>query len=227
MGTSKGYIAPTTIHWSKSKRAVTGFIKNGDNDSKIKAASRFAEAMKQDISSSASFISATGKILSFINNASSIGLNNALQQIDRLDLIDKEPGEVLDALLNHFTNNGNTVEDYLAAQAIGEAFSNLKIENIADINNISTEAFLIEVLAEYIKFSFEFRYSEKIARGRTIAEAKEILAKMQEYICNKIHFEFKDKLKYISFENLKTDDYVEFALKEALELFLDFYENGD
>ena len=219
MGTSKGYIAPTTIHWSKSKRAVTGFIKNGDNDSKIKAASRFAEAMKQDISSSASFISATGKILSFINNA--------LQQIDRLDLIDKEPGEVLDALLNHFTNNGNTVEDYLAAQAIGEAFSNLKIENIADINNISTEAFLIEVLAEYIKFSFEFRYSEKIARGRTIVEAKEILAKMQEYISNKIHFEFKDKLKYISFENLKTDDYVEFALKEALELFLDFYENGD
>lgn len=50
---------------------------------------------------------------------------------------------------------------------------------------------------------------------------------MQEYISNKIHFEFKDKLKYISFENLKTDDYVEFALKEALELFLDFYENGD
>ena len=39
--------------------------------------------------------------------------------------------------------------------------------------------------------------------------------------------EIKDKLKYISFENLKTDDYVEFALKEALELFLDFYENGD
>ena len=149
MGTSKGYIAPTTIYWSKSKRAVTGFIKNGDNDSKIKAASRFAEAMNQDISSSASFISATGKILSFINNASSIGLNNALQQIDRLDLIDKEPGEVLDALLNHFTNNGNTVEDYLAAQAIGEAFSNLKIENIADINNISTEAFLIEVLVDF------------------------------------------------------------------------------
>lgn len=39
MGTSKGYIAPTTLHWSKAKRAVTSFINNRDYDSKAKAAS--------------------------------------------------------------------------------------------------------------------------------------------------------------------------------------------
>ena len=38
MGTSKGYIAPTTLHWSKAKRAVTSFINNRDYDSKAKAA---------------------------------------------------------------------------------------------------------------------------------------------------------------------------------------------
>lgn len=26
MGTSKGYIAPTTPHWSQAKRAVTSYI---------------------------------------------------------------------------------------------------------------------------------------------------------------------------------------------------------
>lgn len=30
MGTSKGYIAPTTSHWSTAKRAVTAFINNRD-----------------------------------------------------------------------------------------------------------------------------------------------------------------------------------------------------
>ena len=39
MGTSKGYIAPTTLHWSTAKRAVTSFINNRDYDSKAKAAS--------------------------------------------------------------------------------------------------------------------------------------------------------------------------------------------
>ena len=38
MGTSKGYIAPTTSHWSTAKRAVTAFINNRDFDSKAKAA---------------------------------------------------------------------------------------------------------------------------------------------------------------------------------------------
>ena len=42
MGTSKGYIAPKTVHWSQAKRAVTSYIKNGDGDSKAKAASKFA-----------------------------------------------------------------------------------------------------------------------------------------------------------------------------------------
>ena len=50
MGTSKGYIAPTTLHWSKAKRAVTSFINNRDYDSKAKAASKYATAMKTDMS---------------------------------------------------------------------------------------------------------------------------------------------------------------------------------
>lgn len=47
MGTSKGYIAPTTPHWSTAKRAVTAFINNRDFDSKTKAASKYATAMKK------------------------------------------------------------------------------------------------------------------------------------------------------------------------------------
>ena len=55
MGTSKGYIAPTTPHWSTAKRAVTAFINNRDFNSKAKAASKYATAMKKDMSTGGSF----------------------------------------------------------------------------------------------------------------------------------------------------------------------------
>lgn len=42
MGTSKGYIAPTTPHWSQAKRAVTSYINSGDGESRAKAASKYA-----------------------------------------------------------------------------------------------------------------------------------------------------------------------------------------
>ena len=65
MGTSKGYIAPTTLHWSTAKRAVTSFIKNRDYDSKAKAASKYATAMKTDMSTGGSFQSAAARALGF------------------------------------------------------------------------------------------------------------------------------------------------------------------
>lgn len=64
MGTSKGYIAPTTSHWSTAKRAVTAFINNRDFDSKAKAASKYATAMKTDMSTGGSFQSAAGVYIS-------------------------------------------------------------------------------------------------------------------------------------------------------------------
>lgn len=66
MGTSKGYIAPTTSHWSTAKRAVTAFINNRDFDSKAKAASKYATAMKTDMSTGGSFQSAAARTLGFM-----------------------------------------------------------------------------------------------------------------------------------------------------------------
>ena len=52
MGTSKGYIAPTTPHWSQAKRGVTSYINGGDGESRAKAASKYASAMHHDIATS-------------------------------------------------------------------------------------------------------------------------------------------------------------------------------
>ena len=45
MGTSNGYIPPTKPEWSNAKRAVSGFLRNRDSDSRTNAIQKFGEAM--------------------------------------------------------------------------------------------------------------------------------------------------------------------------------------
>ena len=142
MGTSKGYIAPTTPHWSTAKRAVTAFINNRDFDSKAKAASKYATAMKKDMSTGGSFQSAAAGVLGFAQKVASGGIDNALREYHREDLIGKSSEVVWTELLHEFTNYGASVEDNMAADALSQAMENLEIEDIADIGNVSVDILL-------------------------------------------------------------------------------------
>ena len=192
MGTSKGYIAPTTSHWSTAKRAVTAFINNRDFDSKAKAASKYATAMKTDMSTGGSFQSAAARTLGFAQKVASGGLDNALREYNREDLIGKPSEVVWTELLHEFTNSGASVEDNMAA-------------DIADIGNVSVDILLKEMLKEYIKENFDFRYEEKISKGKTPAQTSAILNDMHEYIENSIDGDLNlDNLKSVDFSNMGT-----------------------
>ena len=228
MGTSKGYIAPKTVHWSQAKRAVTSYIKNGDGDSKAKAASKFASAMKYDIGASGSFVKASSNILSFVNAVSRGGVNQALRDFGRPDLIGKSADEVVNELINDFTNSGSTTEDYLSAEAITSALNELQIADIEQLKDVSCEDLLKEMLIEYTKFSFAFRYEEKIRMKRSPAETKKLLQEMDKHISNELHNKLDlSELKTVDFNNLNTSDVVEKYLIEAYEVFEMFYEEAE
>ena len=70
--------------------------------------------------------------------------------------------------------------------ALSQAMDNLEIEDIADIGNVSVDILLKEMLKEYIKENFDFRYEEKISKGKTPAQTSAILNDMHEYIENSI-----------------------------------------
>ena len=224
MGTSKGYIAPTTSHWSTAKRAVTAFINNRDFDSKAKAASKYATAMKTDMSTGGSFQSAAARTLGFAQKVASGGLDNALREYNREDLIGKPSEVVWTELLHEFTNSGASVEDNMAADALSQAMDNLEIEDIADIGNVSVDILLKEMLKEYIKENFDFRYEEKISKGKTPAQTSAILNDMHEYIENSIDGDLNlDNLKSVDFSNMGTSQIVEDALRDALSVFEKYY----
>lgn len=228
MGTSKGYIAPKTPHWSQAKRAVTSYINNGDSGSRAIAASKFAEAMKHDMSSSESFIKASGNFIAFTNAVSRNGLNQALHDFGRDDLIGKTAEMVINELLQDFTNYGSTTEDYLSAEAISSALKELQVTDMEQLKDISCEKILTEILIEYIKLSFAFRYEEKIRMKKSPSETDKLLKKMNQYISNELHekLDIRD-LKSVDFARLETSKLVENALNDAYQVFELFYGEAD
>lgn len=224
MGTSKGYIAPTTPHWSAAKRAVTSFTNNRDSDSKMKAASKYATAMKQDLSSSSTFQSAAAGVLGFAQKVASVGFDNALKEYHREDLIGKSSEEIWTELLHEFTNSGASVDDNMSADALSQALDNLEIVDISDIGNVSVDVFLKEMLKEYIKENFDFRYEEKISKGKTPTQTAEILKDMHDYIANSIDSELNlSNLNGIDFSNMGNSQIVNNALRDAFSVFERYY----
>lgn len=228
MGTSKGYIAPTTLHWSQAKRAITSYINNGDGNSRSNAASKFADAMRHEISSSGSFIRASGSVIAFARAVSRGGLNQALRDFGREDLIGKKSETIFYELLQDFTNYGSTIEDYLSAEAISSALKELQVTDMEQLKDISCEQLLTEMLVEYIKFSFAFRYEEKIRIKKSPAETEKLLKEMNQYISNTIHNKLVVKdLQSIDFTQLKTSEFVENALIDAYQVFELFYGEAE
>ena len=227
MGTSKGYIAPTTPQWSQAKRAVTSYIKNGNMESRAKAVSKFASAMHHDLASSEQFTKAAGSILSFAQAVSHAGINNALHEFNRNDLIGKSSDEIYNELVQEFTNYGNTTEDYLSAEAIRAALKELNITDLEDLKVVAPDVLLKEMLIEYIKFSFAFRYEEKIRMKRNPEETERLLEEMGKYISDELHNNLKlEDIKTIDFEHMQASEIVKRSLEDAYQVFELFYREA-
>jgi hypothetical protein len=217
MGTSKGYIPPTTVHWSVAKRAVTKYIKNRDSSSMANAASRFADAMYHDIGTSVAFSNAARKILLFVNILSNNGINDALKELGRSDLINKSSEEIFSSLIQEFTNYGSTTEDYLAAEAISQALEELGITEMDQFSNVNSTDLLKEMVIEYIKLSFSFRYEEKILMKCSPSETDKIIKDMWDYISNTMHSE-------LNLKELKTVDFLNMQISSVVTNALDAYK---
>ena len=158
MGTSKGYIAPTKPEWSEAKRAVSGFLRNGDSESKAKAAGKYAAAMLSGGKQmNTQYAVAADNVRSFARGVATNGVDHTLIAFGRSDLIGKSPSEILDALIDQFTYNSNTLADSLSAEALSLAFYNLKIEAPEDLGNIGLDALLREMITEYINLNLKSR----------------------------------------------------------------------
>ena len=226
MGTSKGYIAPTTVKWSQAKRAVGTYLKNKDSGSRTNAVGRFAEAMRDNVGAgmSSSFQSSAANLLGFAQSVASGGLNNALRDIGREDLIGKNTDEIWTELMHDFTNAGASTEDALAADALSLALDNLQIEELNQLGALSPEALLKEMLKEYIISFFDFTFEERISKGITPQEKEARLDDIHNYIRYTLDVELNlEQIKTVDFLHLDGAKVVQSALDDAIAVFIRYY----
>lgn len=224
MGTSKGYITPTNIHWTNTKREITQYLNNNSDDGIPKIVRKFTKAMREEHISGSSFTRATFAFLGLYKNIQDYGIEYALTQINRNDLIDKTSEEIWSKLFEEFTNNGATIEDSLAADALSKALSNLNIIEPEEIINIKQDILLKEILACFIIINFEFRYAEKIDKKKSPAQARKILDEIGDYITSIIHEKLDLKaIEGIDFNNIDNCSYVDKIINDTYTLVENIY----
>lgn len=225
MGTSKGYIPPTRPEWSNAKRAVSTLLREGDADSRAKAAAKFADAMISDgISEESSFANAAGRVLGIARSVADGNVNEALIKFGRDDLIGREPEEILDELLNQFTCDKATMEDSLSADAISQAFDELDITSLEDLGSVDLDILIQTMISAYICISFDLHFEEKIGKGKSPKEKEAILTSMHNYIKDTIHATINEEnLKSVDLSKLSNNALVSDTLKEALMACKEYY----
>lgn len=225
MGTSKGYIPPAKPEWSNAKRAVSGFLRNRDSDSRANAIQKFGEAMNSSAAvGSTSFASAAGNIMAFARDISKYGLEHGLANLGRSDLIGKSSDEILQELLYQFTNDSSSLEDSLAADSLSQAFENLRVDSVEQLGSVDLDILLKEMVTSFVLISFDLNFDEKIGKGRTSSEKFEILDEMHSYIADELHASLYSKeLKQIDFSNISAASIVRKTLKEAYDVCIRFY----
>lgn len=225
MGTSKGYIPPAKPEWSNAKRAVSGFLRNRDSDSRANAIQKFGEAMNSSAAvGSTSFASAAGNIMAFARDISKYGLEHGLANLGRSDLIGKSSDEILQELLYQFTNDSSSLEDSLAADSLSQALENLRVDSVEQLGSVDLDILLKEMVTSFVLISFDLNFDEKIGKGRTSSEKFEILDEMHSYIADELHASLHSKeLKQIDFSNISAASIVRKTLKEAYDVCIRFY----
>lgn len=225
MGTSKGYIPPTKPEWSNAKRAISGFLRNRDTDSKVKAVQKFGEAMNSGSAiGNTSFTNAAGSVLGFARDIRQFGLEQSLVKWGRSDLIGKAPDEILQELFYQFTNNSSSLEDSLAAEALSQALDDLGVNSVEQLGEIDVDVLLKEMVTSFVIISFDLNFEEKIGKGRTTNEKSEILEEMHSYIADALHMSLSNKeLEQIDFRNINDADIVQSTLRDAYDACANFY----
>lgn len=225
MGTSKGYIAPSTPSWSQAKRSVSKYLGNPCITERGNVALKYAQAMSSGNYNFERVAKAFSGVISFSSNSSSHGYIVALRDIGREDLLSLSPAEVLSELISLFANDGSTIDDKIALDSISESFQVLEVTVPEDLQNIDSSRLLKEMICQFAKLKFAQMFDKQIRnKCPVIEEANSRIMEMQDFIYYTMDQRLTpDILRDINPYNLANEGIVQDTLKKAFELMEHYY----
>lgn len=161
MGTSKGYIAPSTPNWASAKRGVSDFISHPTESNKQSAAAKYAKAVNVDESMLEKVASAFSDFIGFVSSSNHNGVSQALIDYKKENLKDLSPEEAFSELINSFTE-GNTIDDIIANNCISDALLILGIESVDDFSKIEYNELIKELVCQFAMQKFAQLFDKHI-----------------------------------------------------------------
>lgn len=225
MGTSKGYIPPTSIPWKNAKHAVSALRKN-PNSSELRqnAIAYYANARRNSFPSTTGGGTKAARAISnlsgFLSASKNGTINTYLREIGRTDLLGKSTAEIFQILLYDFTDNSTTTEDRNLCYVITKVLDNLEIKVEEDFSHIAPEAFLLEFLAEYICGDFDFCFEEQLRKNVSTTEFDTIINNIHEFIRTTVYTQ-RDRIneKKLNYHYLRNESFVQRLITDTYDLF--------
>lgn len=225
MGTSKGYIAPSTPHWSQAKRGVSLYVSNPTSGERNNAASKYSRAMKTDGFANHRLVNALAGFANFASTSISHGYAKALQIIGREDILSLDSEDAINELILHFTNNGETIDDAIALDCISETLSVLEIQELADLKNLDINILIKEMVCQFAKLKFAQLFDKQIRnKCPNIEQANSRMTEMQNYIYYVMELKLTDEVLHsINPQNLSNETVIQDVLKRGFDLMEQYY----
>ena len=223
MGTSKGYISPSTPNWASAKRGVTTYVGNPTPSSRGDAVSKFARAMNADETMSRRASVIFSNFASFVQESKNHGLSQALNNHQINYIIDLPPEEALIEMINAF-NEGNTIDDSIANNCISEALDVLEVTTLDDLANLEINVLIKELVCQFAQQKFAQMFDKHIKnKCDNIITANERIGDIQNYIYYKLRDDLTpEKLALINPLDLANEKIIDEAMKEAFSI-LEYY----
>lgn len=209
MGTSKGYIAPSTPKWTLAKRWVTIYLGNSSESNKKAAISKFANAMNSNETINKRVSSVFSNFVSFVSSVQNDGLSQALDDIGKKHLKSLPPEEAFLELMNSFSEV-STIDDNIANLAIGETFEVLKINGFEDLSKVGINELIKELVCQFAQLKFAQMFDKQIRNKceDTIVENRK-LKDLQDYIYFTLKNELvAEKIAEINPQNLANEEII-------------------
>ncbi len=225
MGTSKGYIAPSTPSWRQAKREVSRYLSNPTETERKTLAAQYAKAMTTGGYTASQVAKAFAGVISFSSAIASRGYTAALHDIGRDDILSLGPQETLDTLISIFANAGSTIDDKIALDSISESFQVLQVIEPEDLKSIDTSRLLREMICQFAKLKFAQLFDKQIRNKCPIVEeANRRIAEMQDYIYYTMGQKLtNDILGEINPNNIANEVIVRNTLEEGFRLMTIYY----
>lgn len=227
MGTSKGYIPPTTTEWRSAKSSVTRMIKSEDTTSEIKnAVGKYAKAIQSTnggVYYSANFIN---DFICFLNSVNNQGLDIALDSIGLSALIGKDTRVIYNSVIDYFCELNSNIQDCIINECFIDILEEHGIFDLENLNSINVNEFILSFIIKYIQINFDVSFHEKIqGLSETLSECQKYIDLVNEYIDNTIRINYNSE-KIISYDwnSEAGTNFINAQCKECYDLLINEME---